>query len=426
MNRLSGFLLTGAFATMTFAADLLPTADAARAAISALPTVMAAAARVDSSRARAESLQHGPYEFQLSAGPGMRHERMGRTYDEWQAGVSRTWRLPRKAKLDAAIGAGDIATAEFAMEDARHAGARDLATTWFAWLRGSTAVALTNTQLETMEALRRVTARRVALGDAARLDLERADAVVAQLESTREARVLAREEARIALAEQFPRIPVPNTAPEIPTPDALPDDEVTLAQTIVTRSHEIALARALASQHRLAAARSDANRTPDPTLGLQLADEMDHDEQTVSLVFSIPLAGRGRDANARADAAAASAAEAEAAGVQRSVETAARQLARTVSRRHRAWRAAAHALAATRAAAGRVERAWQLGEIGFGELSLTRRELQEAEHTELTARLAAHEALVRLEIDRHQLWAFHLDAVPDAADPSSGDEHAHP
>lgn len=418
MNKALLVLILVAHGAMARAEDFLPPTENAEAAIAALPSVAAALARTEVSAARAEALRRGPYEYQLSVAPTVRHERIGRTYDEWEAGISRTWRLPGKARIDQELGSTAIESAELAVADVRHAGARQLMTAWFAWLRGAAATALASAQLGVVREQQRAMERRLKRGDVATLDLERADLAVAQAESIVERAVLEREQARIELAQQFPSLELPAAVPEVPAPALRAVDEEALVARIVGRSHEIELARSAAHRQALVAQRAAADRKPDPTLGLRIIDEVDHDEQAVSLVFSIPLAGGMRAANALAETNTVTAAEAEAAAVARMIESSARQLARAIASRQQVWRVSQRALATAKVALRRMERAWQMGEIGFMELSMARRDEQQAAHTELMARLDAQEALLQAEIDSHERWMSHAHGA--TASPAMG------
>ena len=403
------------------AADYLPAEAEARAAIDGLPIVQSARARLGESDARAEALRRGSYGFELSLTPIVRHEQdLGRTYDEWEAGVTRALRLPRKARIDEAAARTRIAAADYRLADARHTGARLLLEYWCAWLRAAALAELAQHARAVLETERENIARRVGAGDLAKLDLERAEAALAQSEVAAERARLEREQRRLALAGQFPALALPAAVPALPAPSRRDVDEERIVETVLARNHEIELADATARLQALAAARADAERRPDPKIGLRVVDERNHNEQAVGLMLSVPLASSGAAATARAEQGLAGALEAEAAGVRQQLELQARQLARAVSGRYDAWQAARRALAATEAALRRTERAWQLGEIGFSDLALGRRAAQDAASSEITARVDALEAALQVEIDSHERWSDHAgETLPEAPTPAA-------
>src|SRR3546814_5869145 len=100
------------------------------------------------------------------------------------------------------------------MEDARHQTALLLSGDWNDWL---VAGALYRNDLDTvrwleteLSALR----RRVALRDAAALDVDQARAAMAQTQAQAANSLAAREQACVALAANFPEIPLPIAPPE--------------------------------------------------------------------------------------------------------------------------------------------------------------------------------------------------------------------
>ncbi|MEQ8663637.1 MAG: hypothetical protein RLW62_22705, partial [Gammaproteobacteria bacterium] len=121
---------------------------------------------------------------------------------------------------------------------------------------------------------------------------------------------------------------------------------------------------------------------------------------------SFPTAANRASAIAEGHLAAARAVEAEA--VRRDVERGARQQLAALPARIEAWEAARSARAASATALVRIERAYALGEAGFADLSLARRQQQAAAASEIAARLDLHEAWLRIDVDSHELWARHF------------------
>ncbi len=392
--------------------SFIPAPDLALAAIDALPRVRAAQARGNEATARGEALARGPYGFDLTVMPTARHERGGATYDEWEAQLTHQLRLPRKLALDRELGEVGVDASTLVVADARHAGARDLLDLWFGWLRAAGAAELAIAQLEVVRGESQAVTRRVAAGDAAMLDVDRAAAALAQAEGALARAEAERVRAEVALNARFPDLPLPTRPPTVPSPDPASEDTAAasaIVDGIVDANHEIGLADALARRQGLAAARADAERWPDPSLGVRVLEETNGAARGVGLVINIPFAGGGARATAVAEQDLAAAMAEEAAAVRGLVRGEARQLATGMPRLWRAWQATERARLAAEAALARMQRAWELGEAGLADLALARRTAQDAQALEWQARLDVHEARLRVEVDSHRLWARHDD-----------------
>jgi len=137
------------------------------------------------------------------------------------------------------------------------------------------------------------------------------------------------------------------------------------------------MARSAARRGQMMAQRLDAERLPDPTLGVKFGSERDGQERIVGVQLTIPLPGSGRAASARAGAAEADVASAREALVLARVER--KRSARS------AWRTALAPVAATRGccpAHGRkptpAGKSLAHGEGQFAELQAARRQAIEA------------------------------------------------
>ena len=400
-------LVRAAFATEN---AFLPEEALVRDAIDARPDVQAAMTRQQESQARGEALMRGDYGFELTVMPLARHDTtMNSTWGEVEAMLTRRFRLPAKARLDRTLAAVGEETAGLALADARHLAARVLLRRWMDWLRAAGEVSLAVRQRNLVREERTAIRRRVQLGDLATLDGERADAALAQAEASLARATHAREQARVALAHEFPGLALPAAVPHVPSPGfALPQPDEVVAG-ILAHSHEIGIARAIAERQTLVAQRLDADRTPDPSLGLRMLDESQGAQKSLSLVVMIPFAAPslGPKVTAERHAAAALTADADSLVRDRTVE--ARQLAEGLPLLDAAWRASADAATSAKSALDRMTRAWALGEASFSDLALARRSAFEAEGSELAARLEVHAALLQIEIDTHRLWVIEPD-----------------
>jgi outer membrane protein, heavy metal efflux system len=399
-------LLAACLALGARAADFLPAAPQARVAIDSLPTVQAALARERAAAARGEALGRSPYGMELTVMPLTRHETRGTTYGEVESMLTKRLRLPGKARIDGQLAASGNELAATIVGDARHAGARLLLERYLAWVRAANAVRLAERQRALLEEEQRAIARRVELGDLPALDTQRAAAGTAAAKVGVEQARMERERARLALALQFPQLALPATAPEVPLPSTeLPAEDATVAR-ILESNHELEMAQLAARRQGYAAARADAEKHPDPTFGVRVLSEARGNEQAVGVVLSIPFAAGGTSATARAEHALTDAIDTEALGTAQLVNLEARQLVNALPVQIAAWQAAVHSADLTDAALSKVQRAWQLGEAGFADLTVARRAAFEARAAELALRVDVHALRARIEIDCHERWAY--------------------
>jgi len=382
----------------------LPPADLAEKALRSHPAVLAARAGIDVGAAERDRIEAGPHEFNLRLGSDRRREvALDRRVQDREVGIERAIRLPGKAAKDSEIGAAVAAQARDAYGDALHETGRLLLQSWFAWRREQAAAAEWRAQAELARQQATTAARRVAVGDAARIELLLAEAQQTQAEAQ-----LAQADNRVRLAvgdlgRDFPALALPERLP-VPVAEPLAGGFDSWREKILTHSHELHLARGAARRQQLEAQRQDAERLPDPTLGVKWASERDGQERVVGLSLSIPLPGGARAAAARAATAEGAAAAAREAQVLARVEAEARRTWQTVQ----ASQAQAQRLADVAARIdenGRLlDKAWRQGEGSLSDLLAARRQAIEARLAAAQSRLDADEARYRLLLDAHELW----------------------
>ena len=219
-------------------ADLPPSEKVAEA-LDNHPAVAAARARVDAARADRDMLAKGTHEIAVTGSYVRRSVDREGGYDEFDATIARPFRLPGKAALDREAGALGIEVAENRMEDARHQTALLLSGYWNDWL---VAGALYRNDLDTVRWLEKELSalrRRVALRDAAALDVDQAMAAMAQAQAQAANSLAAREQARVALAANFPEIPLPIEPPETSVAMVPAQRLAAMRDLVIERSHEI-------------------------------------------------------------------------------------------------------------------------------------------------------------------------------------------
>ena len=397
-------LLLAAPAALARPADLPPDEKVAEA-LDNSPVVAAALARVAAARAQAGMLGSGPHEVNIAGGYLRRTVDREGGFNEFDTTVSRAFRLPGKAALDREAGALGVEVAINRMEDARHQAALTLGGLWYDWLAAGSHYRNDVETVRWLEQALGAVRRRLELRDAAVLDLDQAQASLAQALAQASASLARREQARVTLAATFPELPLPVEPMEPATP-ALPQTGLAaMRDLVVERSHEIRAAEKEAARLDVAARRVRAERMPDPSFGVRLFSERGGAETGIGVVMSVPLGGGYRRAAAEGAAAEASAARMELAAVERSVEAIANADLSNARTRFDAWGNAELSMRSTDEAARKMEHGYQLGETDLAELLYARRLANDARRMEIEARSEANRALLKLEIDSHVIWA---------------------
>lgn len=395
-----------------FAADFpdLPPAAQVEQALRVYPMVRAAEAGVRVETANRERLEAGPHEFTLSLAAQRRRERATdiTTRDE-EIGIERAFRLPGKSARDAEIGAVGIAQAQYALGDALHESARLLLKNWFDWQREGAALRDWSAQLETLRAQHAAVLKKVGAGETAKLEMYLSEAQLAQATAQFAQAGTRRELAANQLQRHFPAITLPEQL-VLQQPQTLPPDQaVHWQERILQHNHELAVARAASRRQALQAQQLDAERLPDPTLGLKLARERDGQDRIVGLQLSIPLPGSARAAGARAGLAEAEVAHEREALVLARVSAEAQRTVSLAHATHTLWRHLAEVATRMEDNARLLEKAWRLGEGQFADLQTARRQAIEAMLTATQAQLDANEARYRMLLDAHELWPLDAD-----------------
>lgn len=368
------------------------------------PRVAAARARVEAARAKANGLQRGAYEFTVQGTYQRRNVKGGGEFDEFDAQLSRPLRLPGKARLDREIGEHGLEVAENLAEDARHEAALMLASHWFDWLSAGEQERVDRAAVENYEKALAALERRRDLRDASQLEVDRAQAALAEAK-----RMLEQSSGLVALARsrlevKFSGLQLPPQAPEIPAPRIADARLTQLGDLVVQNSHLITAAKARSAQMAAAADRADADRIADPTVGLRLFSEFGGLERGAGVVVSIPLGGGYRKAQANQAGATASAAMAEERLARFDVREIAKADVAEARYRLAAWERSREAVDAQMTALAKLRRGQDLGEIDLADLLLGERMVHNAFRTEAQARAEAMRAITRLRIDSHELW----------------------
>ncbi len=384
----------------------LPRAALLRELLARSPALAEARALQGAAAAQGDALRAGSQEFTAQAQLQQRNvdepPDNGR-YDEWQLLLSRPLRLPSQARADASLAGALGQSSQAALQVARRGLQEQLLQAWFdaQLARADAASALAHAQLlrSQAEAVR----KRLALGDASRLEFDQIDAEQARAES---AWLLARGRADSLLAALQARWPLlaadpllrgdPDSASSLRVPRL---DDAALRQRLLEHSALMAQARGALRQAQALADQASAARTPQPTLGAYLGSERGGRERIVGLQLQVPFGGAARQARERSALAELDAAQWRLHEVQAQVLQRAEELRVQAAAQADAAHALRLALQRQQLAAARTLRAWSLGEAGIEQWLLAQRNLLDVQRQALQARFdaARSAALLRLQ-----------------------------
>lgn len=380
----------------------LPPTPVVEQVLAAYPPVKAARDQVRFELANARRLQAGPYEFALR-GAYMSHDLpMGR-FPEWELGLERPIRLPNKGRADEAIGDQNVVLARRVAYSAWCDGARQLLRLWFAWARENVQLELQRQQVGHLREQERIVEKRAKAGDAPRVEINLAQAALAQTEAL--VAVLEGREAgaRAALERTFPGLPVP--------PRTLPAEPVRIvesldffAERVRMHNDEVRVARATARRGQLLADRASIERQPDPTVGVRLGIDRSQSDRIAGVYLTVPIPGKARAALSDAVRAQAdSALNSEAAVVQRVTADVAMMYGQAQGA-YAGWERARSAAEGMRRNAQSMTRSWQLKEAALSDVIIARRLEIEAAVAAALAQIEAEETRYRLLIEAHLMW----------------------
>lgn len=382
---------------------LLPT----REVITALPQVQAARAGVDLALAREQGLQAGVHEWTLRAGAQERSETAGPRYVENDVALERNFRWGGKAQTDRRIGEAGVAAARSGYADTWHESVRSLLQGWYDWQRARSAALVQTRQTDLAQEQLAIAARRVKAGDVPRLDELMAQAELDRQKAQQQQAAGQEAMLRAELQKRHPGLALEAAGAGETDPNALqlPDEATKWVQRILDDNHEIELAEAQVRVARLRSERAGQDRMADPLLGVRAARERGGAENIVGVYIGIPLTGNYRASEQRATLAELDAAEQRLLQTRQRVGAAAERVVLRAAHALATWQR----LAAVEQAMVRVSqlgmKAYSLGEMTLTEALQSRRTALDAALTAEAARWEALEAVSRVLVDAHQLWA---------------------
>ncbi|GCB05185.1 TolC family protein [Ralstonia sp. SET104] len=400
-------LLWSAIAQAQVSPGYLPPESAVREAVAQSPDVLAAEARRDAVLARAEGIRAGTAETVVRAiGQGRRVRDPSERHAEGQITVERPLRLWGKAQADGQLADAAAETGQLAVKDARHEASRQILALWFGAVRAGQARQTAQENAKAAADLAALTARRVQLGDASRLDAELAAADRARMQAALATAAAAEQTAQAELQARFPGLSHPAFGADTALPPLPQEPPDRLRTEYIQDSHEYRLAMAEEAQAQQQAKRADLERRPDPTVGMFVTVERGGAERIMGVSVAMPIGSAHRRSAAEAAAADAETAAQRRLGAARRLGAEFDVLYGNLQGKRTSTQAQMEAATLQRSASDRATRAYRAGESGLPELLAARRSLAEALLAERLARIDLLEADSRLKLDLHQMWDF--------------------
>ena len=385
----------------------LPSTEQAVDWIDKDPSVVEARSALAAAGHAGNALAAGPHEWTAKAATQRRSYRDGGNSQEWSTQLERAIRIGGKAELDRQLGDAGLEIAQARVDEARHEAARMLADLWLAWLAAGRAQELFKQQLSFAEANLRAVESRKRAGDASALDVSIAQTDLADVQ--RQASLAASNvvKARAKLRVRFPEAPL--DAKPLADPVDPAQTESQWRERIVAEADPLKIAEGQLRKAELTASRANADRIPDPTVGVYMASEAFRNERVVGVSISIPLSGTYREERMRQSLREVEVARAALDRERRVIDSqVAETYADAVGSTER-WRLAENGAAAAGDSARLMQRAYTLGEADLQALLLARRQSLEASRAALEACADALRSNYRLLIDAHLIWDLALD-----------------
>ena len=381
------------------------------------PQVRAAQAGIELEQANARKLNAGPYEFNATLGASQRSVDNEGNFNEWEAALQRGLRLPGKVRIDQQLGAQGIRQARLALGDALHESGRGLLRYWFTWQQEHAQVKQWQEQGTVLQQQLNIVNKRIAAGDAPALERSLNEAALAQAEYALKQAELRMRMVATDLQQRYPGLTLPDS-PVFVEPEPLQEELDYWRIRILEHNHELALIRGEVARAQLHLNRSSADRTPDPTVGLNTISERGGEERITGIFLSIPLPGEARAAEQSAALAQSSIAAQKEAEMLRRLNAEIINTYASAASAFESWQSAQTAAQGMQRNAELMARAYALGEAGLSETLNARRQALETGLAAALAQLNAREARHRLMLDAHLLWPLDKDEDEDSA-------HAH-
>ena len=381
--------------------------DIARPLLKQDPRVAAALADLEVAKQESITLDKSPYEWTGTALGQRRSGNDGTRYKEWNIGIERTFRLTGKGTADRNLGKATVAESQARYKDALHESARELISLWVDWLAAERGRELAVENLQAVQENLKVVNKRTRAGDASKLELNLANAELAEqkrMDNDAKTQALA---AWARLSTRFPGISRQNML--LPSPTLMTGDDEFWRFRIMAVSDKLKVAAMQMRMAQAQAERAQADRIPDPTFGAYTASEAGGRERISGITISIPLPGGLRDSRSAKALAAVEVARNAVDLKKRELETEIAGVLVTARGAYDSLQIAMEGAHAMQENAKLVQRAYSLGEGDLQTLLLARRQTTAAANSALAAQVGALKSYYQLLIDAHFIWGLEND-----------------
>lgn len=387
------------FAAAAGPAAAMPPESLIAEAVDASPTVMAAKADVERARATARRLRVGTYEIVVSGSAGnhtVDDPAVGNAdYTEWNAGLSRTVRLPPKRNADKTIAELEVKKAQAAYGMTRRGALLEFVSIWTNWRRAYESSRTERKLAEDAQKLATAEQKAVSLGASRQIyvDQLRADAGLLKLRADQ--RGIDAQNAKSDLAAAFPDFVMPAK------PGPLSWDAARITSLLATNAADsvaVREARLAVEQMQAQTRRARLNNLPDPTLGVEFSNEFGGRETKLMATLSIPLGGRARRAAADEAGSKAAAAIARLRAVEMDETRRYDQAKRAARIASMNLKTAEVAAQTARDAMERLKKGNAMGAVNLGDLVASQRTLSLTEQALVDYRIAAEQAYLILAV----------------------------
>lgn len=393
-----------------FAPDLLPT-SLVRPMLEQDPHVKALKAGLEAAQQDVILLENSPYEWTAKISSQRRTIQEQANSHEWTAGIEHGIRLPSKAQADKQLAAAILAEAQARYGDALHETARDFLHLWVTWLGAEQAHVLSKQDLLASQDNVKSVAKRLRAGDVAKLDNYLAQADLAEYQRAEND---AKTMANIAWSRLHARFPSFNTLAKeqlaiMPSVLPLQEELDFWRERILGESDELKTAFALSEQAKAHAQRSQADRIPDPTVGIHTGSESRGRERIMGVSISIPFSFDMRRQKANKSSHLATRSYQEYELKKRELEA---EIAVSVASAHgnyASMQIAEKGAQAIQANAQLAQRAYDLGEVELQSVLVARKQAVTVNLSFLNSKIAAMHSYYGLIIDAHLVWDLEHD-----------------
>lgn len=383
--------------------SLLPDSSMVRKVLLELPEMRATQFQQTIADAQKQKLQSGGYEWQLRVSQTERRETGAANTHDQELLIERPVRWFGKAEHDLRIGEMGLEVARLAYADRWHESARMLLNDWFDSLRSQAGVIQFRQQVQLSEQLREIARKRVAAGDAARLDLLLTETEVDKLKVQLQMAEIQHSRQMELLQSMYPGLKLP-AIQNLPVPgEATGKHRI---EAILEDNHELELAELEAEYSKAQFLRASKEQMPDPVIGIRAARERSGQDRLFGISIAIPLGGQSRRADTRQAEGKAGMAQAKLDAVRQKVWRDAQRVTQQRNQTYAIWQVQDQVRRQVEQQTQVMFKAYQLGEVALSESLQIRKLALETAFSAQQMQLDALLAEARFELDAHRLWPF--------------------